>query len=102
LIKKIKKKLDLTKTKKTKAIRVILKTIEKIVENRKKNWRMKQKKNYKNKQVSSDKPSKPGLISQTHNPLSSTSGFNQETQYFTILMSNDEIAKKIIKQKNSR
>jgi hypothetical protein len=60
------------------------------------------KKNYKNKQANSDKPSKLGLISQTHNPLSSTSGFNQETQYFTILMSNDEIAKKIIKQKNSR
>jgi len=60
------------------------------------------KKNYKNKQANSDKPSKPGLISQTHNPLSSTSRFNQETQYFTILMSNDEIAKKIIKQKNSR
>jgi hypothetical protein len=79
------------------------KRLKNIVENRKKNWRMKQK-NYKNKQANLDKFSKPGLISQTHNPLSSTSGFNQETQYLTILISNDEIVKKIIiiKLKKSR
>jgi hypothetical protein len=54
------------------------------------------------KQANSGKSSKSGLISQTCNLLNSRPGLNQESQFPTNLILNDEIKKYINLKKNSK
>ena len=58
---------------------------------KKKTWDLKKKK----KQANLDESPKPGLISQTHNPLNPRPKLSQESQLPTNLILKDETEKKI-------
>ena len=55
---------------------------------------LKRSKKYKTKQANPRESPKFGLIFETHNPWNSRAGLNQEVQFLTNLLLNDEIENK--------